>query len=86
MFAIEAASRSVKLATLEGRLLSGDIDRSTFARRAADIGLSGIRPRHTEICPRDRFDTNRNAVTAPGVMTLRALRLVALPRDARDVD
>ena len=41
MYDIETASPQVKLATLEGRLLAGDLDQHTFVKHAADFGLSG---------------------------------------------
>src|ERR1700676_887725 len=39
MIDISSASKSVKLALLEGQLLAREIDRTTFVGRAADLGL-----------------------------------------------
>jgi choline dehydrogenase len=39
MFDTSSASKGVKFALLEGQLLAGEIDRSTFVGRAADLGL-----------------------------------------------
>src|ERR1700741_1554604 len=40
MFDTASASNGVRLALLEGQLLTREIDRTTFVRRAADLGLS----------------------------------------------
>src|SRR6202051_3548755 len=39
MFDTASASNGVKLALLEGQLLTREIDRATFVERAADLGL-----------------------------------------------
>jgi len=39
MFETESASKGVKLGLLEGQLLARELDRSTFIRRASDLGL-----------------------------------------------
>ena len=42
MFDTASASSSVKLALLEGQLLTRDIDRATFIERAANLGLPAL--------------------------------------------
>jgi choline dehydrogenase len=52
MFDTSSASKAVKLALLEGRLLAGEIGRTTFVARAADLGL----PAATVVDAAEKFE------------------------------
>ncbi|WP_168212868.1 MULTISPECIES: hypothetical protein [unclassified Bradyrhizobium] len=40
MFETDSASRGVKFALLEGQLLTGELDQSTFIQRVSGLGLA----------------------------------------------